>query len=129
MKKLFLLIGITLTLVGGEIKWLSLDDGLTKAEKKDKLMLIMMTSPSCGYCVKMEREVLTDEKVIESLNNFFIPVKIDVSKDDYPPTLKVRGTPTFFFASKDKVIVEKAVGYRKTNDFLSILTKAMMRKE
>ena len=127
MKKIFLILTISLSLFA-EIKWLNLNDGLEMAKKDNKLVLIMMTSPSCGYCVKMDREVLTQKKVIDTLNNFFIPVKIDVSKDDYPDTLRVRGTPTFFFATKDKVIVNDIVGYRESDEFLSALSKTMMMR-
>ncbi len=127
MKKIFLILTISLSLFA-DIKWLNLNDGLEIAKKDNKLVLIMMTSPSCGYCVKMEREVLTQEKVINTLNNFFIPVKIDVSKDDYPETLRVRGTPTFFFVTKKKVIVNDIVGYRESDEFLSALSKTMMMR-
>ncbi len=129
MKKLFLLASVTFSLIAADVKWSSLNDGIDLAQKDNKLMLIMMTSPTCGYCVKMENQVLKDDKVAESLNKFFIPIKIDMSKKDYPPSLSVKGTPTFFFSTKDNVIVEKVVGYREVPEFLDILTKAMMRRE
>ena len=89
MKKLIIvLLAITPFLLfsqGGiktEIDWLPLEKAKTLAEKHNEKILIFFYKKDCDYCEKMKRETLSDQSVINMINNNFFPVKIDSRTKD-----------------------------------------------
>jgi thioredoxin-related protein len=52
----------------------------------------------------MEKEVFNDPKMSLWLQQRFIPVKIDIEKEQLPFGKKVSFTPTFFFIKDDKIL-------------------------
>lgn len=129
MKKVLLLALTSVFLFANEINWLTLDKGLEKAKKENKKVAVFMTNKYCGYCVKLEKNTLSNPKVTESLNELFVPVKIDTYNTKYPSYLEVRGTPTFYFLnSNGEKLRNKIVGYRPVGNFLEELNNILMKK-
>ena len=120
----------------GQVNWLTYDVGLKMAQEDNKHVFNYFTAPWCGYCRKMEREVFTDPRVIEMLNNDFIAVRIDgesrneLDIDGYRITERnlaitefgVRGYPTFWFLKPDGTKLGNFTGYRPTDFVLEALT-------
>lgn len=118
-----------------EVLWCSYDEGLTRAEQEDKHVFIDFTAKWCGYCRKMERETFADPKVIELLNNYFVPVKVNgdsknlLDIDGYTITernlarveFRIRGYPTFWFLKPDGAKLGNIRGYRPPDFMLSAL--------
>ena len=118
------------------IQWTSYDIGLKRAKKEDKHVFIDFSTKWCGWCKKMDKETFSDPKVIEILNNDFIPVKVDgdskreLDIDGYKITEKnltarefgVRGYPTFWFLKPDGTKLGAISGYKPTNIMLDALT-------
>jgi thioredoxin-related protein len=119
-----------------EIEWQAYDVGLKKALDQNKHVFIDFTAKWCGYCRKMEREVFTDARIIDILNNDFIPVRVDgdsrneLDIDGYKVTERnlatreygVRGYPTFWFLKPDGTKLGPLGGYRPTEFMLEALT-------
>lgn len=119
----------TASLFASDIEWVSLKKAIEVAKDENRMVAVFMTNKHCGYCDKLEYNTLSNERVRDSLNNFFIPVKIDTYSQSYPEALEVRGTPTFYFLnSKGEKLKKQIVGYRDANSFLRELTAIMMRK-
>ena len=60
------------------IKWRPWnEDSLTKAKKKNKLLLISIGYSACHWCHVMERESFEDPIVAEIMNENFICIKVD----------------------------------------------------
>ena len=117
MKKLlFLLFALFAPLFLGAdaIQWAaSWDEAVEKAMKEEKKMMVLMTSERCRFCVRMEEEVFANDAIALRINEDFVPLKFDISKEPYPPALKVRGTPTIYFISpREPEAMEAVVGYR-----------------
>lgn len=127
MKKIILILTLTIFAFADKVDWLDYDSAVEKAQKENKMVAVMITNPRCGFCVKMHNSTLDSDKVKDTLENFFIPTLLDTSKDKLPYHLKVRGTPTFFFLDKKEQIKDRVIGYRDTNQFLSDLSRIMMR--
>ncbi len=118
-----------------KIDWQAYDVGLKKALDEDKHVFIDFTAKWCGYCRKMEREVFTDPRIIDLLNNDFIPVRVDgesrkeLDIDGYKVTERnlavrefgVRGYPTFWFLKSDGSKIGPIGGYRPTEFMLEAL--------
>ncbi len=115
-----LLIGISLA----DVRWLSLKEGLKKAKKERKMILIYITSKHCQYCKKMDRTTFKRKSIQEYINRYFIPIKVE--KDSYEGK-KVKnmygyvGTPTFHFLEPDGKKVKTLFGAWKPEEFLGIL--------
>ncbi|MEW6411096.1 MAG: DUF255 domain-containing protein [Candidatus Zixiibacteriota bacterium] len=119
-----------------EIVWLSYDIALKKAKTEEKHIFIDFTAAWCGYCKKMDRETFSDQRVIDILNNDFVPVKVDgesskeLDIDGYKITERnlairefgVRGYPTFWFLKSDGSKLAPIGGYRTTEYMLEALT-------
>ncbi len=120
-----LILGICITSAKADIKWLKdLDTALYKAKKQNKLILIYIYSPHCGYCKKMDRTTFKDKEIQEILKKYFIPVKVD---KDSPEGEMIKaeygylGTPTFHFLEPDGKKIKSIFGAWEKEDFLLIL--------
>ncbi len=65
-----------------EVKWRDFHSGLREAEEKRKLILLDIYAQWCHWCNVMENTTYRDDEVVNLLNKFFIPVKVDA--EQYP---------------------------------------------
>ncbi len=126
---LVLLLGIFLTVQAGEDKkensevtYVSYDEGLKKA-KQDSLHLVIMFETSwCGWCKKMDKETMTDPKVVELLNDHFVVAKVDGDKRrDLTKAYGVRGYPATWFLKHDGTRIAPINGFWPASDFAMLL--------
>lgn len=124
------------------IEWLTYEEGLRAAEETGKHIVIDFTTAWCGYCKKMDRETFTNSKVIDLINNDFIPVRIDgdsrreINLEGFMTTERkltkseygVRGYPTFWFLESDGQKIGAQPGYQPPAQFLSLLNFVKDRK-
>lgn len=57
--------------------WYSWEDGLAKAIKEDKMILVDVYTNWCGYCIKMDKETYAKDTIQKIVNADFIPIKIN----------------------------------------------------
>ena len=124
------------------IEWLTYEEGLKVAEETGKHIVIDFSTAWCGFCKKMERETFTNNKVIDLINNEFIPVRIDgdsrrkINLEGFMTTERnltkteygVRGYPTFWFLESDGQKIGAQPGYQPPAQFLSLLNFVKDRK-
>lgn len=101
---------------------------MKKAQDTDKIIMIKTTAEHCRFCIKMDREVMSDEEVLNVLDTNFIAVEIDVTKNKPPLDIKVKGTPSFFFVDKSGKVIHSVFGSWNKEDFLVILNEAIQAK-
>mgnify|MGYP001189458069 CR=1 FL=1 len=65
-----------------QINWIPLEIAKKYAKKYDKNILIYFYKEKCEYCDKMKKETLSNINIINSINNNFLPVKIDSRTKD-----------------------------------------------
>ncbi len=107
-----------------DIRWYSLEDGLKKAEKERKYVLIYITSKHCHYCREMDKTTFKDDKVQRYLNTYFVPIKVEkTSKEGLLVRKKYgyMGTPTFHFLEADGKKIKTLFGAWNKEEFLKIL--------
>jgi thioredoxin-related protein len=102
----------------------ALETASHKALAENKLLMIYVTSPRCRYCVKMEREVLSDRAVIDALNDDYVVVKANRERDAIPVEKAPKMTPTFLFLTPDQHEIYRVPGAWNKEDFLVILKEA-----
>lgn len=97
---------------------------LQEAKKENKKLIVYATSKSCYYCKKMKRDVLDLEDIQTLINKDFIFLEVDVDEVNLPFKLVKhfkKITPTFFFVSNDKELLNIYPGAWKKDDFKLIL--------
>ncbi len=105
-------------------------EAFKQAEEEGKLIFVDAYAEWCGPCKRMAATTFKDAEVGDFFNKQFINLKIDMEKgqgltfrDEYP----VSAFPTLLFIDGSGKIVHKAVGAKKTPDFIQ-LAKLALRK-
>jgi thioredoxin-related protein len=127
-KSIFMFLFFVSSIFADNINWLNYDEALALAKKENKMVALMVTNEYCGYCKKMHRTTLSDDKVKATLEEFFVPAIVDTSKESIPVNYKISGTPTFLFLDTKEELIYRAVGFKTTDSFNKILTQVMMRR-
>ena len=63
--------------VSTELKWYDFEEGMEKAKKENKALLIDAYTDWCGWCKVMDKETYKDARVIAKLNESFVAVKFN----------------------------------------------------
>ncbi len=63
-----------------EIKWLSFEEGINKAKKENKLILMDIYAKWCHWCNVIENTTYRDKRVIEIINKYYIPIRVDAEE-------------------------------------------------
>jgi thioredoxin-related protein len=135
----FLLILITacfiqLTAVAQPIEWVSLEEAQTKASQQGKKVLIYAEAEWCGYCKKMNQKVFPRETVADSLQKYFLPVRIDIESNAktvlngeelteqmLARKFRVTGTPTMIFLDSEGKVLGTQPGFLRADVFDKLL--------
>ena len=128
MKKIILMLGVlTYTLFATDITWIqTYKEGVEVAKKQNKPMLLFINKPDCGACEMMKEVVFTDEMIYTYINKEFVPVALNINKNDAPKDLQAVATPTFQFVRYDgSKIRETLVGGKTGKFYLDILKEAV----
>jgi len=129
---------IVLPATGQEPKapvWIPFEDALAAGLKADKMIVIDIWSPTCGWCRKMQEEVYTREDLLEYLNENFVTgrLNIDVKDDslsyqgytlssaDLSVGLGAQGTPTTVFLTPDGGYITRLPGFHDYDSYFPVL--------
>lgn len=61
------------------VQWLSWNEGIVKATKENKKILLYVYTSSCVWCRKMERETFADATVVQLVKSEFVAIKLNAS--------------------------------------------------
>lgn len=100
---------------------------LENARQNHKPVMVFFSATHCGYCKKMEDEVLSNSEVIEAIAHDFIPVTVDLDKEKNPSKENIKMTPTFLFLTPEQKTLYTVPGSWNKEDFLEILKEAQKR--
>lgn len=102
----------------------SLEDAMRAADAEEKLILINFSSPSCGYCRKMEAAVFPLPEVLAEIEHF-VPLKVDAqSALELAARYEVGPLPTFVVSRADGRPVGMVEGYHEPQEFIAFLKRA-----
>lgn len=128
MKKIILVLAVlTYGLIGAEITWIkTYKEGTEIAKKQNKPILLFLYRPGCSACQKMKDFVFTDEMIYTYINKEFVPVALNIGKNDAPKDLQSFASPTFHFLRYDGSKVRETLMGGKTGKFyLDLLKEAV----
>lgn len=128
MKKILLLIMLSIGVFGAEIIWNdTFAEAQAKAKKESKPMLVLITSEQCRWCRKLEATTLQDESIIERINTQFKAVHVTRDKSVYPKNLSAKMVPMSYFLDGDGKVIYSIPGYWPSEDYQSILDDALRK--
>ena len=100
--------------------WVSLETAIADAQASDKLILVYGYAAWCGFCVRFDREVFTDDAVQAYVDEHFAPTRLDledtttvqffdasVTGVQLGRAMGISGTPTSVFVDNDGSMITK----------------------
>ena len=91
-----------------------------------KIILVDFETESCVWCDRLDADTFTDQRVIDFANQNLISKKIDAEKGEGPEKKKkyrVKAYPTILFLDSKGLEIDRIVGYRPPEEFLSELNR------
>lgn len=117
-----------------KLDWYSYEDGMAKARKESKFVMIDFYATWCKWCKKLDSDTYKDPKVAEALKADFVPVKIDaesgnsvvhemrkMTMSELAEKYDVKSYPAIWFVDKDGKKAKLLNGYLPPDSFLVYL--------
>ncbi|MBU0631787.1 thioredoxin family protein [bacterium] len=101
----------------------SFDEGIAKAKKEHKMMMLVLVRDGCPWCKRLENDTLSDSFITDETKNF-VNVLIDrnAKMPDYYRTPIV---PVVYFVNPNtKESMFETAGYRDVREFLDDIESA-----
>lgn len=116
------------------LTWLPYNEGLLKAEKESKYVLIYFYTNECGWCKKMDKETYSNEEVQKILSDKFVAIKINaksenkvvekgkkISERELAIMYQVSGYPTTWFLESNHDWIAPLPGYAAAEQFIKVI--------
>jgi thioredoxin-related protein len=114
--------------------WYKYDEGLTKAKKEKKHVMVHFYTNWCGWCKRMDKNTFANSEVMKLLNDNYVPIKVNaesaekVKVDGKEMTLRevatkygVRAFPHTWFLKPNGERIGDRRGYVEAEEFKYIL--------
>ena len=113
----------------GAIQWHSYEDGMVRGKFEKKKIFLHFTAGWCFYCGVMENEAFKDPVIISSLNENFVPIKVDYDKEANTANFyRVQGLPDTIFIAEDGQIIGRRPGYISSAQLKLILNLVLSQR-
>lgn len=105
------------------MNWISnLDQAKEESAKTKKLILLQFEMENCGGCKKLEATTYKDQKLIDEMNEWFVPLKLDLIKErEVRKSLGAYWTPAIYFLDQNGNSFYHFNGYLPANEFRAML--------
>ena len=105
-----------------KIQWHSYNAGMARGKFEKKKVFIHFYADWCAVCKVMENSTFKDPVVIASLNENFIPIKIDTDREvETTNMFRVKGVPDNWFIAEDGEVIGHRPGYISPDQLKNIL--------
>jgi thioredoxin-related protein len=105
------------------------DQALAQAKADGKLLLLVLFSEECQWCLRLETETLTAPQVV-ALGKDFVPVKVDVSLNrSLGAKFAAHGVPQTVFLAPSGEPVNQFTGYLPPAIFAAQMKRALQNRE
>lgn len=110
-----------------EVRWrLDYPAARKEAQEKSLPLVIDFGTKSCFWCRKLDETTLRDPQVVSTLNERFVPLRIDAEEQrQLTQYLRITSYPTVVLASPDGRILGTLEGYQEVSPFHENLQRAL----
>ncbi len=125
---LLMLITITINSYAGEINYnnKSWKEVIAEAGRTHKYIFVDCYTEWCGWCKTMDKQTMTDERVVKELETKYVSVKLDMEHGEgvlMAMKYGISGYPAFLFFDERGQLIYKGFGYMRADEFLKLLSK------
>lgn len=107
------------------VQWQPWETGRTLAKETDKPLLVSFVRDGCHYCHDMEKAVFDDPEMSRWIETCFVPVKVNLTRQDASFRTRIPMTPTFVLMQPDgKTIIKSVPGSWNIADFKALSASA-----
>jgi thioredoxin-related protein len=104
------------------VKWVSYKEGKTLLYESEKKGFIYFYADWCKYCLKMDKEIFSDKKVISHINENFIPIRVNTDEEKkIASSYGALGLPYSCFVNQKAEKISCIPGYMQKKYFMGIL--------
>jgi thioredoxin-like negative regulator of GroEL len=97
-----------------------------EAVEKDRPLVIDFGTENCFWCKQLDLRTFRDAAVVRSLNEQFVPLKIDAQREpDLTSRLRIQTFPTIVIASPEGKILDAVEGFKEAGPFQDHLKRAL----
>jgi len=124
LRGLFLLIGLlfSTTLFAGDPVWQKdITAAFEKAQKENKVVMVMVGGEHCKWCEKMKDRTLSHDSVLKRLEPYIMVKVMREDAESVKDLPAINGVPTIFFLKADKKVLETVVGYYNIVEFAGFI--------
>lgn len=118
------------------VKWYGINEGMDKAKKEGKSIIMYFYTDWCVYCKKMDSQIFSDPDVASFMNEKYISIRINPEKDkeiiavmgqnltpsQFMGQIGASGFPTTMFWDKKQKPLTVLPGYTEKETFLSVIS-------
>jgi thioredoxin-like negative regulator of GroEL len=110
-----------------EVQWrYDYNNARKEAEEKNRPLVIDFGTENCFWCKRLDASTFHDATVASTMNDKFIPLKIDADRDaQLAQSLHIQSYPTVVFAGPDGKIIDMMVGFKEAAQFQELLQRAL----
>jgi thioredoxin-related protein len=114
--------------------WHKYDEGLAKAKKEKKHVLVAFYTNWCGWCRRMDKSTYGDKEVKKVLNKDYVPIKVNaeskekvevdgkkITETELARQFRVRSYPITWFLKQSGEKIAPYLGYVDAQNFLKVL--------
>lgn len=116
------------------LTWYKYDEGLAKAKKEKKHVLVAFYTNWCGWCKRMDKNTYGDEEVKKFLKKSYVAIKVNaeskekvevdgkkLTESELAREYRVRSFPVTWFLKQSGEKIAPYLGYVDAPTFLNVL--------
>ncbi len=102
----------------------SYQSALSKAKSSNKPLMMVISTTTCPWCRKFERQTLRKRTIKDAVSENFVPLTLTRDVDSYPKQFEAKVIPTVFFIDPNsEEVFYKSLGYKNKIDYKKVLEK------
>lgn len=101
---------------------------LKKAKEHNKPIMMVISSKTCPWCRKFERQTLKKKMIDNIVSKNYIPLALTRDVDKYPKQFNAKVVPTVFFIDPgNEKVFDRSLGYKNKKVYKKVLTKTLKK--